>query len=157
MTTITVPKEYGYVLFAAASSFLLAAWHGGHVQKYRTAAKIPYPNAYASQETIDAAEGARKKAIYSFNCAQRAHGNFQENYPQFLAGLLLSGLKYPVAATALGALWMTSRVVYARGYVDPEMENGRGRYKSRLALAHWLAMLGFIGLLGKSGFDLLRS
>ena len=59
-----------------------------NVVKYRKAAKVPYPNAYAS-----AAEAKENKDKYLFNCAQRAHANFIEHHPQFLVGLLVGGIR----------------------------------------------------------------
>ena len=58
------------------------------VGPYRRAAKVPYPNAYAS-----AAECKESKEKYLFNCAQRSHANFLEHQPQMLVGLLIGGLK----------------------------------------------------------------
>ncbi|KAL2255041.1 hypothetical protein VTK26DRAFT_4270 [Humicola hyalothermophila] len=48
--------------------------------------------------------------------AQRAQTNFTENHPSLLGSLLIAGLKYPVYAATLGAVWTISRVVYAYGY-----------------------------------------
>lgn len=73
--------------------------------------RIPYPNAYATAE-----QASRDQAAYSFNCAQRAHQNFLENFTMALAGLLISGVRYPLLASAFGAIWGAGRVVYALGY-----------------------------------------
>lgn len=50
--------------------------------------------------------------------AQRAHNNFTENLTPFLGALLISGLRYPVYAAGLGALWSTGRVLFALGYTS---------------------------------------
>ncbi len=55
---------------------------------FRKAAKVPYPIAYAS-----AAESKESKEKYLFNCAQRAHANYLEHYPQMLVGLMVGGLR----------------------------------------------------------------
>lgn len=49
--------------------------------------------------------------------AQRAHANFLENLPPYLVCLLVAGLRFPVAAGAMGAVWSVARAWYARGYV----------------------------------------
>ena len=58
------------------------------VGEYRRAAKVAYPNAYATN-----AEAKEDKAKYLFNCAQRAHVSFTEHWPSMLIGLLAGGLK----------------------------------------------------------------
>ena len=62
--------------------------HGMNVGFYRRAAKVPYPNAYAS-----AAECKENKEKYLFNCAVRSHANYLEHQPQVLVGMLIGGLK----------------------------------------------------------------
>jgi len=155
MATISIPKEYGYVLLAVSGSLAAAFWHGGRVNGFRSAAAVPYPNAYASAEAIAAAEPGRAKAMYLFNCAQRAHANFMENYPGFLASVLISGVAYPVTAASLGAVWTLSRVAYAIGYTDSAKEKGSGRYKYPIGPLFWVCQLGLMGLTGKVGYDLL--
>jgi glutathione S-transferase len=144
-----------YVLLVVSGTFVTALWHGGRVVGFRKAAAVPYPNAYASAEAVAAAEPSRAKAMYVFNCAQRAHANFLENYPGLLASMLISGVAYPVTAASLGLVWTLSRVAYAVGYTDSEKEKGSGRYKYRIGGLFWICQLGLWGLTGKVGFDLL--
>lgn len=74
--TLSLPKEYGYVVVTAASTFFLSFWHGIRVGSFRKAAGIPYPQAYADSANMSAASAEKKKAMYLFNCAQRAHGMY---------------------------------------------------------------------------------
>lgn len=143
-------------MFVAASSYLVSIWHGARVGSFRKSAGIPYPNAYASAESIATATPDKKQAMYLFNCAQRAHYNFLENYPIALSGMLLSGLKYPVAAAATGTLWTVSRLFYATGYTDKTKEAGKGRYNG-LGGLFWVCQLAFVGMISKAGFDLITS
>jgi glutathione S-transferase len=108
MATITIDPNYGYVLLAAASTFILNTWHSLNTGNYRKAAKIPYPAAYAPPSRTD--EDAHK-----FNCAQRAHANFIENQPTMLGALLLAGLKFPITSAILGVAWTVSRYLYMVG------------------------------------------
>jgi glutathione S-transferase len=145
-----------YVLLTVSGTFITALWHGARVMKFRKDAGIPYPNAYASQETISAADPTRAKAMYLFNCAQRSHANFLENYPTVLAGLLVSGLSYPVTTASLGFVWILSRIAYAIGYTDAGKEKGSGRYKYPIGPFFWFCQMGLWGLTVKAGFDLIR-
>ncbi|KAL8774235.1 MAG: hypothetical protein Q9209_000986 [Squamulea sp. 1 TL-2023] len=72
-TQITIPSEYGYVLLTAYLSTTVGYWHMLRTGSYRRAAKVPYPNAYAT-----AAEAKESKDKYLFNCAQRSHVQFLE-------------------------------------------------------------------------------
>ncbi|KAK6833776.1 glutathione S-transferase [Apiospora arundinis] len=106
-----VPNEYGYVLVAASSSFLVNVLHFVLSAKARKASGLKYPIPYASEE-----QAAKDPKAYAFNCAQRAHSNFVENQTPFLGALLISGLHFPTAAAALGATWVAARAAYAYGY-----------------------------------------
>lgn len=151
--SILVPKEYGYVLAAATGTFFLSTWHAIRVSPFRKAAGVPYPNAYASPEQLAAADSAEKKqALYLFNCAQRAHYNFMENYITFLPAMLLSGLKYPVSSAVVGAIWSVCRLAYARGYTRSDQTNGKGRL---VGSGFWFCQLAVYSLVGKMGWDLL--
>ncbi|KAG8415218.1 hypothetical protein J3458_009083 [Metarhizium acridum] len=86
----------------------------------RNASGIKYPNSYASAEQAEKDGNA-----YAFNCAQRAHANFTENHTSFLGALLISGLRFPVAAAAIGAAWTVFRVLYLFGYTSQAGPRGR--------------------------------
>jgi len=152
--TVTFPKEYGYVLATATSTFIISTWHAMRVGPFRKAAQIPYPTAYASDEQMSAATPEKKKAMYLFNCAQRAHYNFMENYITFLPALLLAGMKYPVASSAVGGVWTIARILYAVGYTRSDKSNGSGRYAGS---AFWFAQFGLYGMVGKMAFDAIMA
>jgi glutathione S-transferase len=122
--------------------------------RFRRAAQVPYPNHYASAESIAAATPELKQNKYLFNCAQRSHANYLENLPLVLTGLLVGGVNYPRLATAFGVGWMVSRLVYWRGYLRTDKTNGSGRAAGSM---FWVFQLGFLGLLGKTAFDLITA
>jgi len=136
--SFTVPNEYGYVILAATSTFVLSIVHGVNTGKFRKAAGIPYPTAYASNEDAKARQEA-----YVFNCAQRAHANFTENQLSVVAPLLIAGTRWPIAAAVLGGTWTLGRYLYMVGYCKPELgANGKGRYRGSIQY------VGLVGLLG---------
>jgi glutathione S-transferase len=111
------------------------------VTGFRKAAKVPYPYEYASYEQIQTGAPASSKAMLQFNCAQRAHQNFNENLPIAIAAMLVTGLKYPIAAGALGGFWSVNRVIYGWGYTRG-LEGGNGRYYGVLwMVAHYVLVL----------------
>ena len=102
-----------------------------------------------------ASSGAEKDAAlnnYLFNCAQRAHGNFLENLALFMPALLVAGVRYPVASAVLGQVWNLGRVVYAVGYTQRDGTDGKGRLYGSV---HYLGFLGLLGLLAKTGVDMV--
>ncbi|KAF7547827.1 hypothetical protein G7Z17_g7467 [Cylindrodendrum hubeiense] len=109
--TLELPDQYSLVLLAATSTFFINSLHVQLTSKYRKTSGLKYPIAYASNELAE-----KDPKAYQFNCAQRAHSNFTENQTSLLGALLISGLRYPVVAAALGAGWAISRIVYAFGY-----------------------------------------
>ncbi|KAJ6261462.1 hypothetical protein Dda_4132 [Drechslerella dactyloides] len=139
---LTIPSEYGYVLFVALASTFVNQWHGIKVGSARRAAKVPYPNAYAPH--AEAPTGSEK---YVFNCAQRAHANFIEHLPQFYVSLFVSGLGFPKLAAGLGSLYLFGRVLYAIGYANPQKQNGTGRF-----LGAPFFYPGLLGLWGSAGY-----
>ena len=105
---------------------------------FRKAARVPYPNAYAT-----ANEAAASPEKWAFNAAQRAHAQFVEQYPGFLVALGVAGLRYPVAAAGLGASWIVARLLFLLGYTRAKNnENGRGRHLGGWYIAPQLALVG---------------
>jgi len=92
--------------------------------------------------------------MYLFNCAQRAHGNYLENVPLVLPAMLVGGLKYPLATSALSVVWMVGRIVYAVGYTAKGRNDGKGRLPGSF---FWLAQLALYGLTGWVGYGLLTA
>ncbi|KAK5995838.1 Glutathione S-transferase 3 [Cladobotryum mycophilum] len=118
--TLEVPSQYGLVLAVATSTFFLNTIHFFRTAKFRKISGVGYPNAYASTELAD-----KNPAAHKFNCAQRAHANFTENHTPFLGALLISGLRFPVAAAVVGAAWAVSRVLFVLGYTSDAGPKGR--------------------------------
>jgi glutathione S-transferase len=133
-----------YVLLAAASTFLLNSLHSINTGKYRKAAKVNYPGAYAPSSRTDT-------EAHQFNCAQRAHANFIENQASMLGALLLAGIKFPITSAAMGGAWTVSRYLYMVGY-SKGGEGGKGRYQG---IYFWLFQTGLIGLTIYSGVTMV--
>lgn len=130
--------SYSYVLATASASILLNYFHFFLTGGARKAAKVDYPNAYATHE-----DASKDPAKFAFNCAQRAHQNFLEQLPVFMGSMLIGGLKYPVAMSALGAVWIVGRVLYGLGYKNSSHNStGQGRYKGGVALLVQVPMTG---------------
>jgi len=144
MATITIDPNYGYVLLAATSTFILNTIHSANTGKYRKAAAVAYPAAYAPSTRTDA-------EAHRFNCAQRAHANFIENQPSMLGALLFAGLNFPLTAAVLGAGWTASRYIYMRGY-SAGGEGGKGRYRG---IIFWLFQVGLVGLSAWTGVKMI--
>lgn len=138
MSAFVVPPEYGYVLATISGSILLNYFHIFLTGSARKAAKVDYPNAYATHE-----DASKDPAKFAFNCAQRAHQNFLEQLPIFLSTMLIGGLNYPVAMSVMGAAWIVGRVLYGIGYKNsPHNSTGQGRNKGAFAAIVQLPMLG---------------
>ncbi|QSZ37738.1 hypothetical protein DSL72_008837 [Monilinia vaccinii-corymbosi] len=144
MVTVTLDSDYGYVILAATSTFVLNFMHGINTGRYRKAAKVDYPAAYAPTSRTD-------PEAHRFNCAQRAHANFTENHSVAVSALLISGLQFPKIAALLGGAWTVSRWVYMKGYSRGDA-GGKGRYKG---ISFWLFQLGLMGLCGWTGVGML--
>ncbi|KAK5016042.1 hypothetical protein LTR60_002594 [Cryomyces antarcticus] len=149
---LTVPQEYGYVVLSAAATFWVANWQGVRTTHFRQDAGVPYPHPYASASQMASATPDQKQKMYLFNCSQRAHANFLENQPSLLAALLIAGLRYPVAASALGLGWTLSRILYAVGYTRPSSTEGKGRLWGG---AFWLCQWALFGLATFVGYKMV--
>ncbi|KAG9232042.1 hypothetical protein BJ875DRAFT_381630 [Amylocarpus encephaloides] len=140
MTTITIDPNYGYVILAATSTFIMNFVHIANTGEFRKAAKVNYPAAYAPESRTD-------DAAHRFNCAQRSHANFVENQASMLGALMVAGVRFPLTAAAMGLAWSASRYLYMTGY-NKGGEGGKGRYRG---ISFWLFQLGLMGLAGYSG------
>lgn len=134
-----VPENFAYVIFTFCYSQAMVMYLAIKVGAARKKYKIKYPQMYSEKENV-------------FNCIQRAHQNTLEVFPSWLIFQLISGFAFPVAASVLGAIWVTSRFSYAWGYYtgDPEKRlNGAYGYIGYfgviiLSIAAALQLLGII-------------
>ncbi|KAK7139785.1 hypothetical protein R3I94_012431 [Phoxinus phoxinus] len=118
-----LPGNFGYAIFTYLYSFVMLAYLGIQVGAARKKYAVKYPTMYSDKEPL-------------FNCIQRAHQNTLEVYPQWLVFQTIAALEYPLVASVLGVIWITSRFSYAWGYYTGEpAKRMRGVY-------------GYIGLLG---------
>lgn len=142
--TLELPDQYSLVLVVATSTFFINSLHVQLTSKYRKASGLKYPIPYASNELAD-----KDPKAYQFNCAQRAHSNFTENQTSFLGALLVTGLRYPVAAATIGAGWAVSRVIYALGYTSGQGPKGRtiGSIGSFLSDSILKLMAGYVAVM----------
>ncbi|RKF60887.1 Microsomal glutathione S-transferase 3 [Erysiphe neolycopersici] len=144
MISFDIGSNYGYVLLAATSTFVINTIHSFNTGSYRRAAGIEYPAAYAPSSRTD-------QAAHRFNSAQRAHANFIENQPTVLGAMLIAGFKFPLATASLGGLWSLFRLIYMWGYSQGQ-PGGKGRYKG---IAFFLFQYGLIGLAGYTSISMI--
>jgi len=104
-----LPNGYGYIIFVAVGSLFLNIWLSVNVGKARKKYGVLYPKMYSPDND-------------RFNCVQRAHQNWLENFPQFLVLLFVGGLYLPKITAVAGIIYLLGRIAYARGYYtgDPE-------------------------------------
>ena len=159
----TLPPSHSYVIATAAFSTFIGQWLAIRVGTFRKAAKVLYPNCYATD-----AEAKVDKAKYLFNCAQRGHANFLEHHSTFLASLLISGLSHPVlipspsplfdltasqkVSAGLGVAWSVARVLYAIGYTNPNKQAGKGRV---IGIFFWLPEVALQITAGFTGWKMI--
>ncbi|KAF9996969.1 hypothetical protein BGZ65_007449, partial [Modicella reniformis] len=127
-------------------STILVSVLGHKVGAYRKVAGVPLPQMYADDAE---AKSDQKKMI--FNCKQRVHQNTLEGYTSFLVTLLVSGIRYPVAAPVLGMIWCFGRMGYSYGYTSGNPE--------RRQLGAWghIGDFGLLYLTGKIAYDMIMS
>ncbi|KAI6007177.1 hypothetical protein EDD15DRAFT_27889 [Pisolithus albus] len=112
---ILLPEGYKYITAPLVSLGWVLLWQGLLVGRARKRAGIAYPQLYAEQAECKASPVALR-----FNCTQRAHQNTLESTPIVVLGTLITGLKYPLLATALGSAFSIGRVIYTLGYKTGE-------------------------------------
>ncbi|KAK4430495.1 Microsomal glutathione S-transferase 3 [Sesamum alatum] len=117
-----LPKEYGYVVLVLVAYCFLNFWMLAQVGRARKKYKVFYPTMYASE--------AENKDAKLFNCVQRGHQNSLELMPMFFMLMILGGIRHPVIAASLGALYTVTRIFYFKGYStgDPKNRLSIGKY-----------------------------
>ncbi|XP_068436269.1 microsomal glutathione S-transferase 3b [Clinocottus analis] len=104
MDILTVlPPSFGYAIFVYLYSWIMLGYLAVKVGSARKKYDVKYPTMYSDKEPV-------------FNCIQRAHQNTLEVYAQWLVFQTIAALVYPLSASVLGAIWVTSRFSYAWGY-----------------------------------------
>lgn len=116
----TLPDDYGFVILTAAGSIFVNMWQVIQVVKARKKHNVKPPVLYSPENGGD----------NEYNCVQRVHQQWLENYPQFLFLLLTSGLQYPRISAGTGLVYYAGRIAYALGYYtgDPEKRRYGGFY-----------------------------
>ncbi|KAF7656002.1 hypothetical protein LDENG_00047550 [Lucifuga dentata] len=99
----TLPSSFGYVIFTYLYSWIMLTVLGVNVGAARKKYNVEYPAMYSDKHQV-------------FNCIQRAHQNTLEVYPQWLVFQTIAALGYPLTASVMGVIWVTSRFSYAWGY-----------------------------------------
>jgi glutathione S-transferase len=108
MTSLsTLPSNYGYVFAVLGGSFFVNGFLTIKVALARKKYGIKYPLLYAP---------AGHKHEEAFNCVQRGHQNMLESYAIVMLQMCVTGLVYPITASACGLIWSIGRVVYGIGY-----------------------------------------
>ncbi|KIM70371.1 hypothetical protein SCLCIDRAFT_19262 [Scleroderma citrinum Foug A] len=140
---ITLPEGFEYVSVPLVSLGWVLLWQTILVIGARKHAAIKYPQMYAEQE-----ECKSNPAALRFNCTQRAHQNTLEAVPIFILGTIITGLKYPCVATALGSGFVVGRVIYTLGY--------RTGKPGRRVPGLWIGNIASLGLLGAAAYTSLK-
>jgi glutathione S-transferase len=122
----TLPDGYGYIILVGVASLFLNMWLAFNVGRARKQYKVLYPKMYSPDND-------------RFNCIQRAHQNWLENYPQFLFLQLVGGLYLPKITAAAGVIYLLGRIAYAKGYYTGDPEK---RMKGSFGYIGLLTMLG---------------
>ncbi|CAA6664868.1 unnamed protein product [Spirodela intermedia] len=138
-----LPKEYGYVMLVIVLYAFLNFWMAFQVGQARRRYNVFYPTMYATE--------SENKDAKLFNCVQRGHQNSLEMMPLFLVTLALGGLKHPIVAATLGALYAVGRFFYFKGY-----STGNPNNRMKLGVLSFPAIMGLILCTASLGVHLLR-
>eukprot|EP00475_Leptophrys_vorax_P022952 TRINITY_DN3124_c0_g1_i1.p1 TRINITY_DN3124_c0_g1~~TRINITY_DN3124_c0_g1_i1.p1 ORF type:complete len:200 (-),score=44.54 TRINITY_DN3124_c0_g1_i1:60-659(-) len=141
-------------------SIVLNVYLGGRVGSARRKFQFDYPNMYAVPGMKIRAPGVHdwpgsaqgeplsedlmvtidEASAFQFNCVQRAHQNYLENLPGFLAMVILGMFSYPLLTTVFGLVWLLARLVYAIGYTS----GPKGRFKGSFQYISFFGLLGML-------------
>ncbi|TPX31983.1 hypothetical protein SmJEL517_g04816 [Synchytrium microbalum] len=142
--TVTLGKEYGYVLLTAITMQIQMILTGAAIGSQRKKHGVKYPDMGSGRHAAKLTEAAWTE----FNNYQRAHYNYVENITPVTVLLLTGGLFYPLVSAGLGVTYIVGRYVYSTGYTSSGA-NGRG-------IGAGILHIGDIGLLGVSVYGILH-
>ena len=132
-------SDYSYVLATFVGAAVLNQAHGIAVTGARKRAGIKYPNAYATDEQVKA-DKSPEQHVVKFNCAQRAHQNYLENFTQHITVTAIAGLSFPRAAAALSTVWLVGRALFLYGYLSGDPS------KRMIGAIQYIGTFGLLGL-----------
>ena len=118
------------LLFVILAGFL-QGYMAGSTNGARTKYNVPWPHTFAPE--------ANKDKI-AFDCVQRAHLNFVENYTQVLVLVYFAAQDTPNLAFVTGTFFLLGRLAFANGYYT-----GNAKNKDSGVFGY---MLGFFPLIG---------
>jgi glutathione S-transferase len=99
-----------FVIFSGFLQGMMASATNAARVKYN----VPWPHTFAL-------EGNKDKI--AFDCVQRAHINFTENYTQYLAVFYFAACEAPHCAVAFGMFYLLGRLAFANGYYSGNAAN----------------------------------
>lgn len=142
-TTITLSPEHGYVLatflFSAAVNFWLTVRVGNARSKYNVQAPAAY--------SIELKDG-KIDQNNMFNCYQRSHQNFLENYFMVMGLMFIAAIQYPVYAAVAACSMLVGRIIFSVGYTSKNPD--------RRFWGEPLKFLGFLALVGMASAALCQ-
>eukprot|EP01013_Petalomonas_cantuscygni_P010692 TRINITY_DN2387_c0_g1_i2.p1 TRINITY_DN2387_c0_g1~~TRINITY_DN2387_c0_g1_i2.p1 ORF type:complete len:153 (+),score=18.24 TRINITY_DN2387_c0_g1_i2:107-565(+) len=102
-----LPPSYPWTIVVFATSWFVNILLSIQVSRARKKYNVRYPKLYADGSKIEAE---------AFNCVQRAHQNFLEQWIPVMMLMFIAAAEYTFWATVCGFIWCAGRVVYGIGY-----------------------------------------
>lgn len=119
---MSFPLDFKYVIAATSLFPVLGFFQTLNTGYWRAQSKTPLPLLFADT-SVPAKEPKLELARKRFNCAQKAHMQFNENAALTLVAGWIAGLYNPQAAAALLFTWAISRFAYVIVYSQGNPEN----------------------------------
>ncbi|KAG5366415.1 hypothetical protein CJU89_0839 [Yarrowia sp. B02] len=119
---MSFPLDFKYVIAATALFPALGFFQTLNTGYWRAQSKTPLPLLFADT-TVPSKEPKLDLAKRRFNCAQKAHMQFNENAALTLVAGWVTGLYAPCLAASLLFVWAVSRFFYVIVYSQGNPEN----------------------------------
>ncbi|KAG5365575.1 hypothetical protein CJU90_4667 [Yarrowia sp. C11] len=119
---MSLPIDFKYVIAATSLYPVLGFFQTLNTGYWRAKSKTPLPLLFADTSVPDK-EPKLELAKQRFNCAQKAHMQFNENAALTLVAGWISGLYCPQFAASLLLTWAVSRFAYVIAYSKGNPEN----------------------------------